>query len=72
MGGRLTAHVPFVPHPQAFQDPTHVRFFTEATFDYFVDKEYMYTTTGKNYGIKPYRLIIKQTNSYMLSATLYK
>ena len=27
--------VPYYAHPVAFQDPTHVRFFTEKTFHYF-------------------------------------
>jgi SAM-dependent methyltransferase len=71
-GGKLVAQVPFVPHVQAFQDPTHVRFFTESTFDYFIQREFLHDVVGKNYGIVPYRICIKQTNSFILIATLYK
>jgi len=35
LGGRLFVRVPFYRAPGAFQDPTHVRFFTERTFEYF-------------------------------------
>jgi SAM-dependent methyltransferase len=34
-GGRLFVRVPHYRAPGAFQDPTHVRFFTERTFEYF-------------------------------------
>lgn len=33
--GRLRVRVPYYRSPGAFQDPTHVRFFTERTFEYF-------------------------------------
>lgn len=34
-GGVFRAHTPAIPHPQAFQDPTHVNFITEDTIQYF-------------------------------------
>jgi len=34
-GGTFDIMVPLFPHGQAVHDPTHVRFFTENTFDYF-------------------------------------
>ncbi len=34
-GGRLYVAVPDYRSERAFRDPTHVRFFTEQTFDYF-------------------------------------
>lgn len=34
-GGRLEVVVPYYRWEGAFRDPTHVRFFTEHTFDYF-------------------------------------
>lgn len=34
-GGTFQAKTPAYPTPQAFQDPTHVNFITEATWDYF-------------------------------------
>ena len=35
MDGILKTHTPAVPYTQAFQDPTHVNFITEATVSYF-------------------------------------
>lgn len=35
VGGLVHIWVPYYNSPGAFQDPTHVRFFTERTFDYF-------------------------------------
>lgn len=34
-GGSLFVRVPYYRSPGAFQDPTHKRFFTEKTFEYF-------------------------------------
>ena len=34
-GARSTIEVPHYKHSNAYKDPTHVRFFTEETFDYF-------------------------------------
>ncbi|MCI0565180.1 MAG: methyltransferase domain-containing protein [Nitrososphaera sp.] len=34
-GGRVEIEVPYFNSPGASQDPTHVRFFTEHSFDYF-------------------------------------
>ena len=39
-GGMLDIEVPHVRHGAAFHDPTHVRYFTECTFDYFVRLTY--------------------------------
>lgn len=36
-GGRIIIHVPYFSNPGAFGDPTHKRFFTYNTFDYFVE-----------------------------------
>ncbi|HUU28468.1 MAG TPA: class I SAM-dependent methyltransferase [archaeon] len=36
-GGRLSIEVPYFAHPDAYRDPTHCRFFTWESFDYFVD-----------------------------------
>lgn len=35
-GGRLLIESPYFAHPDAFRDPTHRRFFTWGSFDYFV------------------------------------
>ena len=34
--GRLVVKVPYYRHETAFRDPTHYRFFTERSFEYFV------------------------------------
>lgn len=34
-GAKIKIRVPYFAYPGAFQDPTHVRFFTLKTFDYF-------------------------------------
>ncbi|MBW7996075.1 MAG: methyltransferase domain-containing protein [Candidatus Glassbacteria bacterium] len=36
-GGLLRVEVPYFAHPDAFRDPTHVRFFTWGSLDYFID-----------------------------------
>jgi SAM-dependent methyltransferase len=36
MGGLFYSHTPALPHPAAFQDPTHVNFITEKTFPLFL------------------------------------
>ena len=36
-GGVLQVEVPYFAHPDAFRDPTHRRFFTWGSFDYFVE-----------------------------------
>jgi SAM-dependent methyltransferase len=38
-GGTVFISVPYYRSAKAFQDPTHVRFFTINTFDYFVAKQ---------------------------------
>ena len=36
-GGLLEAEVPYFAHPDAFRDPTHRRYCTWGTFDYFIE-----------------------------------
>jgi len=40
-GGLFYASTPCVPHPTAFQDPTHVNFITDRTHTYFTRPELM-------------------------------
>ena len=47
-GGLLYASTPCVPHPAAFQDPTHVNFITRQTHLYFAQPELM----ARMYGFK--------------------
>lgn len=56
-GGYFNVEVPVYPYPEAFQDPTHVRFFTENTFLYFVKGQGLFEGYGKIYGYKPFSWI---------------
>lgn len=53
-GGYMKINVPVYPSIQAFQDPTHIRFFTDATFQYFVGSNFFWQDVGKYYGISPW------------------
>ena len=47
-GGILEIWVPFYRHANAYQDPTHCRFFTEHTFDYFTpESPFNYYSTAR-------------------------
>ena len=50
-GGLLRLEVPYFAHPDAWRDPTHVRFFTWESMDYFIDemKPAVYTGVNFNY-----------------------
>ena len=49
--------VPTVDTHAAFQDPTHVRFFCEETFDYFDIKHSRWKNYGQLYGIPKFEKI---------------
>jgi len=46
-GGLIKIKVPFYLSVGAFMDPTHKRFFTPFTMNYFCDSHYNYETTNK-------------------------
>jgi SAM-dependent methyltransferase len=48
--GRFMGFTPAYPHPETFQDPTHVNFITEKTIDYFGINGAAYHY-GKSYGL---------------------
>ena len=48
-GGVLRLEVPYFAHPDAFRDPTHVRFFTWESMNYFVDGMKPAAYTGVNF-----------------------
>ena len=57
-GGRLTIIVPGVHAPMAaFSDPTHVRWFTPETWDYFDHAHPRWQEYGQNYGIRPWKVL---------------
>jgi len=50
-GGGFFSHTPSFPHPEAFQDPTHVNIITPQTFCYF-DCQHRLNHYGKMYGAR--------------------
>lgn len=44
--GRIIIEVPYFRHPGAYQDPTHVHFFTSKTMEYFCRTGPSYTRSG--------------------------
>jgi len=46
-GARTTIEVPHYKHSNAYKDPTHVRFFTEESFDYFGKEPRSYYTHAR-------------------------
>lgn len=53
-GGRLRANMPLAGTVQAFQDPTHVRFFVPETFAYWAKGQPLHEENGTSYGIEPF------------------
>ena len=49
-GGLLDIRVPYWKHPFAFTDPTHRRFCTEMTWDYWVPGRDLHTAYGAGFG----------------------
>jgi predicted SAM-dependent methyltransferase len=46
-GAKVTIEVPHYKHSNAYKDPTHVRLFTEGSFDYFGKSERSYYTHAR-------------------------
>lgn len=49
-GGKLRLHTPFFLSPDAFTDPTHRRFPTPQTFDYWIPGRPLYSAHNAAYG----------------------
>ena len=49
-GGGLDIRVPYYRHVFAFTDPTHRRFCTELTFDYWIPGEALHDAYGPGFG----------------------
>lgn len=72
-GGYMKIFVPIYPSEQAFQDPTHVRFFTSMSFAYFHSGNFYYEEVGKHYGILPWSWIKQDVrNGWELAVSLQK
>ena len=70
--GELIIETPLAPFPEAFQDPTHVRFITEQTWGYFCSSDGLWQVYGKNYGIVGWRILMKSQSGHNLRAILRK
>ena len=70
--GLFYAIVPVYPWEGVFQDPTHVRVFTQSTWAYFTEDQFLYQEVGKNYGIKPFRVLDQVTDGKFLKTRLIK
>ena len=71
--GILKIFVPCYPAPEAFQDPTHVRFFTAQTLEYFHSGSFLFKAVGESYGYNGWnRLQQQHVNGWELHATLSK
>lgn len=56
-GGVVRADMPLAGTLQAFQDPTHVRFFVPETFAYWQEGHPYCENNGKSYGIKSFSTV---------------
>lgn len=50
LGGKLRIHTPHWRFEDAYTDPTHLRFPTEHTFDYWIPGTALYQTNNRFYG----------------------
>jgi SAM-dependent methyltransferase len=57
-GAKFLVCVPYAGHIRAFQDPTHVRFFTLKTFEYFILSG---SSVGQIYTKKYFNCILKRS-----------
>jgi SAM-dependent methyltransferase len=68
--GKLIIEVPCYPAPECFSDPTHVRVFTQKSFDYFDKRSDLWKR--HDYGIEPWSMILKKLTNWNLTAELLK
>lgn len=59
-GGIFYAVTPSFPHPESFQDPTHVNFISEQTYKYFTAGCNEYEHLGKDYGFNGMFYLLEQ------------
>jgi len=52
VGGKLRISVPCVYHENAFNDPTHINYFTPKTFNFFTNYNYSHYNTKKEYSFE--------------------
>ena len=71
-GGHLVVAVPNVENIEAFQDPTHVRFFTTTTWRYWLKDDFYFEECGKGYGILPFSKMQQDTAGFEIFTRLTK
>lgn len=59
-GGVLDVRVPYYRHIFAFTDPTHRRFCTELTFDYWIPGTDLHAAYGAGFGSPPVRFEMRE------------
>lgn len=69
-GGRMLVVTPGTHTPAAWSDPTHVRFFTPETWDYFDGANERHKDYGASYGIKPWEVLEVRTRERFVEASL--
>lgn len=70
--GVINISVPNVAFVTAFQDPTHVRFFTDKTFYYWLTGDFHYENFGKSYGICGFRKMVQKTQGIEIKVSFWK
>jgi SAM-dependent methyltransferase len=71
-GGLLTLKSPHWRHRDAFTDPTHRRFCTEHTWDYWIKDTHLYERHGRAYGGVAFNLARRETHSGAIFMSLIK
>lgn len=71
-GGVLNVAVPNVAFMEAFQDPTHCRFFTEFTWRYWIKDDFYFEECGKGYGITPFTAMAQSLQDFQMITQLTK
>lgn len=68
--GKLIIEVPCYPAPECFSDPTHVRTFTQKSFEYFDKRSNLWKR--HEYGIEPWSMISQKLQGWNLVVELLK
>lgn len=72
VGGSLLIKSPHFRHQDAFTDPTHRRFCTEHTWDYWIPGTQLYTDNNKAYGGVEFTMERRQVMSGAIFILLHK
>jgi ubiquinone/menaquinone biosynthesis C-methylase UbiE len=70
--GQLICSVPHASFAEAFQDPTHCKFFTDKTFLYWLKGDPFFEGYGRGYGFKSWSQLIQRMNGWCLNVKMRK